>query len=184
MKKIIGGDALLDAYFILEKAKIGDKMKIADFGCGSLGHFLFPAASIVGKNGRVYAVDILKTSLETIVRRAKVENYQNIQTVWSDLEIFNATKIETGSIDVGLLINTLYHSRKRVDMLRECIRMIKKGGKLIVVEWSNMALPFGPSPEARVKKELLENVAGRLGLHLEAEFEAGHYHYGLVFIKL
>jgi len=54
----------------------------------------------------------------------------------------------------------------------------------MVVEWKNAAAPFGPPTEERVKKELLDNGARKLGLHLEEEFIAGQYHYGLSYVKL
>ena len=180
----IGGNHLLDVNLILTKAQVEEKTKLADLGCGSSGHFVFPAAALVGKKGVVYAVDILRTALETINRRARAENLTNIKTIWSNLEIFGATKIESGSLDVALLINTLYQSHKHTEILRESIRLLKKAGRLVVVEWKNAAAPFGPPAEERVKKELLDNGAKKLGLHLEEEFIAGQYHYGLIYVKL
>lgn len=184
MAGVVGGNALIDVNFILDKAQVGGKMKLADFGCGSSGHFVFPSAGAIGRSGTVYAVDILKTALESIRKRAKQENLNNVKIVWSDIEIFGATKIEANSVDVGLLINTLYQSRKRVEIMREVIRMIKKHGKLIIVEWKNIDSPFGPPTEERVKRDLLNIAAKKLGLQLEEEFEAGAYHYGLMFTKL
>lgn len=184
MTKIIGGNTLIDVNLILEKAGVGDKSKAADLGCGASGHFIFPAADLVGKQGKVYAVDILKTVLETINKRIKLENLTNLQTVWSDIEMFGATKIEVNSIDAALLMNTLYQSHKRAEIMRETIRIVKKGGKLVVVEWKNIASPIGPPIEERVKADLLKTAAKKLGLQLEEEFEAGPYHYGMVFVKL
>jgi len=183
MAALIGGNALIDANLIITKVRVGEKTKIADLGCGASGHFIFAAAKIVGKKGLVYAVDILKTVLETINKRAKIENYDNVKTIWSNLEIFGATKIESGSLDIALLINTLYQSHKRAEIMREAIRMLKQGGKLVVAEWKNMVTPFGPPAEERVKRDLLIVAAKKLGLHQEEEFEAGQYHDGLIFIK-
>lgn len=175
---------MVDANLVLAKAQIGDKMKVADLGCGTSGHFIFPAARMVGKNGKVYAVDILKTVLENIKKRVKQENLDNIELVWSNLEVFGATKIEAGSLDVAMLLNTLYQSNKRVEILREAIRMMKKGGRLAVVEWKNISSPLGPPVEERVKIDPLKAGAQKLGLNLDEEFDAGPYHYGLVFVKL
>lgn len=183
MNKITGGNALLDAKFILDKAEVGDRMKIADLGCGASGHFVFSSARLVGKNGKVYAVDILKPVLENINRRIKQENIENVEPIWSDLEMFGATKIPAESLDLAMLINTLYLSRKRGEILRESLRLLKKGKKLLIVEWKNISSPFGPPPEERVKKELLKTAGQKLGLILEEEFEAGPYHYGLIFVK-
>jgi len=180
----IGGNSLVNANLILSKAQVGEKTKVADLGCGSSGHFIFSSAKLVGKKGIVYAVDILRTALETIDKRARAENLTNIKTVWSNLEIFGATKIEAGSLDVAMLINTLYQSHKRAEILRESVRLLKKNGRLVVVEWKNIASPFGPPPEERVNKESVENGVKKLGLRPEEEFEAGQYHYGLIYVKL
>lgn len=181
---IAGGNALIDANLLLKKARVGDKQRVADLGCGTTGHFVFPTAKAVGKKGMVYAVDILKPVLENIARRAKQEGIENIQVVWTDLEVFGATKIESGSLDTAYLINTLYLSHKRVEILREAVRMLKKDGTLLVVEWENISSPFGPPKEERVNSENLVTASPKLGLKLEEEFDAGQYHYGLIFTKL
>lgn len=184
MMKVTGGSALLDAESLLKRVGIKEKMKVADFGSGAYGHFIFPAAQMVGSRGAIYAVDILRPALEAIGKKAKQENLSNISTVWSDLEVFKATKIEAESLDVGLLINNLYLSRKRAEILRECIRMIKKGGKLLIVEWEDTSSPFGPPPEERVKLDLLKKAGEKLGLKSEESFSAGQFHYAIIFTKL
>ncbi|MEK7203043.1 MAG: hypothetical protein AAB653_01885, partial [Patescibacteria group bacterium] len=100
-----------------------------------------------------------------------------------NLEVFGATKIESASLDITLLINTLYQSHKRAEIIREAVRMIKPKGKLMVVEWKNVSVLFGPPVEERVNKELTITIANKLGMRLEEEFEAGQYHYGLIFVK-
>lgn len=178
-----GGNYLLDPGFILKKAKIQEGDNVADLGCGSAGHFVFPAANLVGDKGKIYAVDIMKSVLTNLKKRIEQEGYNNIQTIWSDLEIFKATDIESESLDSGLLINTLYQSRQRADLLREGIRMIKKQCYLLVVEWKNVATPVGPPSDAKIKKESLKQGAQKLGLTIDEEFDAGDYHYGILFIK-
>jgi len=184
MYKLTGGNTLVDANLILHKANIIQGMRVADLGCGTTGYFVFLASRLVGRQGKIYAVDILKNILASVARRVKQENVDNVEIVWSDLEIFNATKIESGSLDVALLINTLYQSRKRAEILRESVRMLKKGGRLEVVEWKNLALPFGPPVAERVNERHLIAAAPKLGLELEDEFTAGQCHYGLVFVKM
>ncbi len=184
MYKITGGGILIDVNHILEKAQIAESMQVADLGCGTLGHFVFPLAKIVGKNGKIYAVDILKIALDTIRRRIKLENFKNIETVWSDLEVFKATKIESSGLDAAMLLNTLYLSHKRAEIIRESVRMLKQGGKLIIVEWQSANIPFGPPMTERVKKDSLIHGAGKLGLKLIDEFIAGQYHYGVIFEKI
>ncbi len=177
-------EKLLNEEMILHKAGVTEKMTIADLGCGASGHFVFPASKIVGKDGVVYAVDILKANLENIKRRAYLENVHNVFPIWSNLEVFKGTKIEAGSLDVALLINTLYQSKHRMAILRETTRILKKSGVMAIVEWKKISLPFGPKLENRVDLKELIQIAQRLGLDFEEEFFVGKYHYGLIFNKL
>lgn len=174
----------LDIELILKKADIQNRMIVADLGCGSHGYFVFPLSKLVGKQGIVYAVDIVKSAIENIERLAKSDNLANIKLFWSNLEIFNATKIENGSLDRALLINALHQSENRVTILRETIRMMKQGAKMIIVEWAKSSAPFGPEMEKRVNLDLLKVGAKKLGLELEQEFNAGDNHFGLVYTKL
>lgn len=178
-----GGNYLLDPEFILNKAKIKEGDKVADLGCGAAGHFIFPAAELVGEKGTVYAVDIMKTVLATIDKRIKEEAIENIQTIWSDIESFKATKIASNSLDVALIIDTLYQSEQRAKFLREAIRMVKPKACLLIVEWKNTSTPMGPPLENRVEKESLKKGTQKMGLAIEEEFEAGNNHYGILFTK-
>lgn len=176
--------ALFDISAILGKMAIVEKQHWAELGCGNFGFFVFPLARLVGRQGKVYAVDILKSTLEEVKRRAQKENLSQVEPVWSNLEIFKATKIETNSLDGALIVNVMHQSEKKIDLLREAIRLLKRGGKLLIVEWKNIDLPFGPEPAKRVNIDSLKNAAPKVGLEVREEFEAGPYHYGLILTKL
>ncbi|MCF7794860.1 class I SAM-dependent methyltransferase [Patescibacteria group bacterium] len=175
---------LLDINSILEEVPIESSQKIADLGCGNFGYFIIAAAKMTGSQGLAYAVDIQKPHLREVQKQAKKENLPQIKTIWTNLEKWKGAKIENNSLDVALLINTLNQSDKRADILRESTRMIKKKGKLLIVEWLNKELPFGPKPEKKVKKDAIIDAAPKLGLKLDKEFSAGEFHYGLLFSKL
>lgn len=181
--KISGGNILIDPYFVLEQAGLGAGMKVADLGCGAVGHFVIPAGKIVGDKGVVYAVDILKFVLNAVLSRAKLEGITNIETVWSNLEIFGATKIKEESLDFAFLINILWQIKKREEVFREAIRLVKKGGKILIAEWGIGEAPLGPPFERRVSKEYIKELARKFNLEEIKEFEAGTYHYGIVFKK-
>jgi len=176
--------SLFNIATILEKMNIGEKQHVAELGCGNFGFFVFPLARLVGKQGKVYAVDILKPTLEEITRESKKENLTQVYTVWSNLEIFKATKIENSSLDNALLINILHQSEKKIEILREAIRLLKRGGKLLIVEWKSTDIPLGPKPERRVNVDSLKTAIPKIGLTIKEEFEAGPYHYGLILTKL
>lgn len=181
--KISGGNILLDPFYILEEAGLGAEMKVADLGCGAAGHFVIPAGKIIGEKGVVYAVDLLKSVLEAVKSRARLEDVNNVETVWSNLEIYGATKINSGSLDMALLINTLFQIKKRDEVLREAVRLVKPGGRVLVVEWGLGEAPLGPPPSMRLSRDAVREMAVKNNLKELKEFKAGPYHYGIIFIK-
>ena len=96
---IHSGTALVDPKMILDKIKLTHGMRVADFGCGRTGHLVFPSAQIVGEDGVVYAVDIVKNILQSISSMAKDQGYENIKTIWSDIEKYEKTPIPDNSLD-------------------------------------------------------------------------------------
>jgi len=175
---------LIDKNLIIEKLQIKSDQKVADFGCGQHGYFTITLAKQVGKHGQIYAIDIIKDHLETIKKIAKPENLLNISYIWSNLDIYNATKTEANSLDSGLLINVIHQSKNKVSMLSEIARLLKTNSRLVIVDWKESASPFGPDTTLRIDKEMIVTLAKKSNLILDSEFVAGQYHYGLVFIKV
>jgi len=183
MVYISGGNELLDPAAIFARLGIKTGSKVADLGCGGAGHFVVPVAKLVGDHRIVYAVDILKSALKTAVSNARLDGINNIRPVWSNLEIIGATKIKSSSLDFALLINILFQSRNRENIIHEAYRLLKKEGKLLVIDWNQNLSSFGPPPEDRVKPEEVKKFAKKAKFELIDAFEAGTYHYGLIFQK-
>lgn len=180
---ISGGKKLIDAKKFLEQGEIKDGFVVADLGCGASGHFTFAAAHLVGEKGAVYAVDILKTVLDNIQSRARMESLDNLTAVWADLEKPGATKIKDGTADLVLLINTLFQVKNKQAVLREAGRVLKLGGTMLLGGWKIAGTPFGPPAEMRLSSPEAKSLVLAAGFQFIKEFEAGPYHYGLVFKK-
>jgi ubiquinone/menaquinone biosynthesis C-methylase UbiE len=170
---------MLNPASIFAHAHLAKGMRVAELCCGSSGHFVFPLSKMVGEDGMIYAVDILKSALNGIEGRAKLEGAANITTVWSDLEKYGATKIDSESLDCVSFIN----DQPKPLMLKEGARLLKSGGTLLIVDWTMKQAPLGPPPEKRVGAEVYKEAVPPLGFSLKEQFIAGQYHYGLVFQK-
>lgn len=163
-------------YFSLEK---GDH--VADFGAGH-GYFTIPLAREVGGNGKIYAIDIQKPVLDIIRAKAKIEHLLNIEPVWADLDTPRGSKLKDNFLDFVLISNAFFQSGKKEIIMREAYRVLQEKGRLAVIEWEESS-NFGPSKELLVRKETAKKMAQEAGFELDREFEAGAYHYGLLFIK-
>jgi ubiquinone/menaquinone biosynthesis C-methylase UbiE len=175
------GTELINPVRVLEHVDIRERMHVADLGCGALGHFVFPAAKLVGPKGVVYAVDIQRDALDLISRRAKAAGIENVKPVWSDIDIYRAARIPDGELDITLLVNNLFLSENRPNLVKEMTRLTKRGGKVVIIDWKMTATPIGPPPEQRVPKEDVMKLMGGNEFTLIEEFEAGNSHYGLLF---
>jgi len=176
--KLLNPEALLK-----DELGVSSGHQLGDLGCGGAGYFTLPAARLVGSQGKIYAVDILKAALDGVISKAKLENITNIETVWSDLEKVGATKIPAATLDFACLINIIFQSRQNDAMLKEANRLLKQGGKLLVVDWKVEPTPFGPPLENRLPPEKLKSLALAAGFAVDKQFEAGPYHYGFILSK-
>ena len=177
------GNELLDPHLIFEKIHLQPGMHVADLGCGRTGHMIFPAANIIGEKGVIYAVDIMKDVLQNILKRARLDGFHNVHTVWSNIELLGKTAIPEKTLDIAMLVNTLFHSKVHSDMLDEAARLLKEKARMLVVDWVDAGLPFGPSHDELVNFESIKKWAFSHGFVLQEEFEAGKYHKGLVLFK-
>lgn len=167
---------------ILRYLDIRPGMVVADFGAGA-GHFSIPAARLVGENGKVYAIDIQKSSLDFIKSKANLEHLLRVETVWADLELPKGSRLLDNAVDLVIIANILFQSEKKSEVLAEAWRILRSGGRLAILEWDETPFPVGPPMMLRVQKSSARRLSEEAGFELEKEFEAGSHHYGLLFRK-
>jgi ubiquinone/menaquinone biosynthesis C-methylase UbiE len=183
MTSFATGTKLLNPKDILTHIGVDVGMRVADLGCGN-GYFTLTAAQLVGGRGQVYAVDILKSCLETVRREAMHHQLLNIKTIWSNLEIIGATKIPSESMDLLLVVHSLYQTHQKHNFLKEVNRLLKPGGKLLLVDWKDLNTPLGPPVEQRVGQASADKLIMGLGNYKKLEdFIPGEYHYALLYEK-
>lgn len=156
---------------------------VGDFGAGTAAFFTMEAARLVGDKGRVYAVDVVKNVLRAIEGRAVLEGVDNVTTIWSNLEIYGATKIPDASLDFGILVNVLFQSQKKADIIKEIDRTLKSGGKFLIADWKKRATPLGPPLDLRLDKEEVRPSLEQLGYREVALDPIGPYHWAMLWVK-
>lgn len=164
--------------------KVGNK--VADFGSGA-GYFTIPLARAVGDEGKVWAIDVLRSALDIIESKAKLERLFNIETIRGNLEMPGGSRLKEKSADIVLLSNILFQSRKHSEILKEAKRVLKDDGRLVIIDWiperCHLLGPGQPGAGWPLSQELAEKEAEGVGFKLERKFSAGAYHYGLIFKK-
>ncbi|MEA3442845.1 MAG: methyltransferase domain-containing protein [Chloroflexota bacterium] len=109
----------------LKKLNLEKGEKILDYG-GGIGSYTFPAASLVGEEGKVYAVDKQSSAIKRVKEKARMEGINNIATILSDGD----TGLPDKSVGVILLYGVLPEIKDRESLLKELYRVLKPNGYL------------------------------------------------------
>lgn len=168
-------DAIINAI----KPKAGDV--IADFGSG-MGHHARLLAPLVGKQGKVYALDIQRTLLEHVEEAAKLKGLPIIP-LWADLDEERGSTLLDASVDAVIIVNTLFQCEKKQAVLLEAARIIKAGGLCLVIDWRDSFGGLGPHPDDVISDAQGRTLAQAAGLREVATVPTGAYSWGILFEK-
>lgn len=166
---------------IIDQLGIEPNMTIADFGAGH-GFFSVAFARKVGPSGQVFAIDILPQTLEAIRSTARLEGLFNIRAMKGDLEKPNGSTLEDESCDAVFFANILFQVPDKQGLINEAHRVLKKDGKLVVVEWKPY-IALGPQKEQRLSDAEVKQLIVSKGFGEPLTIDAGSHHYGFIFNK-
>lgn len=156
-------------------------MKIADFGSGS-GAYVLALAEALLASGTIYAIDVQKELLRRIKNEAERRGHKNVEIVWGNLEEKDGSKLAP-KLDLVLISNLLFQLDVHQAVLSEAARILKPGGRVAIIDWTESFGNMGPHADAVVTKEEAYELARGAGLTFVKEFPAGAHHYGLIFRK-
>lgn len=158
-------------------------MSVADIGAGT-GHYVMLASRLVGLEGQVYAVDIQKDLLDRLATEVAEKNIKNIHILWGDAENIGGTKLRQDAVDAVIISNVLFQTESKSGLVHEIHRIVKKGGRVLVIDWSESFAGLGPAPQQIVSEDIARDLFEKNGFELIKTFEAGAHHYGIVFRRV
>ena len=120
----------------LREIELTEGMTFLDIGC-ALGFYSFPASSIVGEKGLVYALDINSALIQYVTNKAKKQGILNIKPITADA---GKTGLPKESVDIVFFHLVLHDIKNKHAALKEFYRILKKDGKLVVDEETVMPL--------------------------------------------
>jgi ubiquinone/menaquinone biosynthesis C-methylase UbiE len=180
--------AFSDPQTILDRFGVHEGQVIADLGAGS-GFYSIAAAKMVGRSGTVYAIEVQEEVLRRLANHAHHERAVNIHSIHADMEQLGGTKIADRTVDSALVCNVLFQVEDKPGFLAEVKRILKPGGRVLVVDWADSFGGTGPQPQYVVKPEKARELFAAGGftevpaLSASISGSAGDHHYALVFRK-
>lgn len=126
---------------VISGLKLKENHNILDYGCGAAVTNLMKLSEGVRK-GTVVAVDVSKKQLDHCVRKVRRANRRNIILVKEEKEMVKfKDKTFNGIVSVGVI----YYQKDPLKLLKEFRRILKKGGRISILEFGRTML-FAPPP--------------------------------------
>jgi ubiquinone/menaquinone biosynthesis C-methylase UbiE len=130
--------AALQVERVVEALGLRPGMRVADLGAGT-GVFTVPLARAVGAAGKVYAIDIDTGLLAIVADKAKSEGLGNVETT-----VAGPTDPRLPEpVDLVFLCDTLHHLPNQGSYVRQFAKLLRPGGRVVVIEFAEGHWPEG-----------------------------------------
>ena len=175
-------ETLFDVTEIMDRLEIDHRTGDAvELGCG-YGTFTLPVAGKI--SGILRTFDIDPEMIARTRQRAVSAGIPNIEAELRDV-FAEGFGVADASQDACLLFNIL-HCEQPQRLLREAARVLRNGGKLLVIHWRpDPATPRGPALDIRpTPQQILDWVSATGSFAVpETELDLPPWHYGLRFVR-
>jgi ubiquinone/menaquinone biosynthesis C-methylase UbiE len=163
---------------VIETLKLKGDEKIADVGAGS-GYFSLRFASALPR-GRVYAIDVDPAMIHHIRHRAMASTIDNVEIILASPD---DPKVPKDS-EIVFICDVLHHVENKSQWLKKIHGEVKKGARLILIEYKEGDLPEGPPEWMKLSpKEVTANAIGAGFTHVSTDNDLLPYQTMFVFEK-
>lgn len=129
---------------VVKEVGIKEGHRVLDFGCGS-GSYVTAVSELVGKSGKVYALDVQPLAIEMVKKVTAKNKLTNVETILSDRK----TGLPDDSIDVVLLYD-VFHDLKDPDGVLEELHRVLRPDRILSLSDHHMK-----------QEEIVSNVTNR-----------------------
>jgi ubiquinone/menaquinone biosynthesis C-methylase UbiE len=160
---------------VLALMQLAEGMHVADVGAGS-GYLVGELATAVGRAGKVYAIDPAPAA-----RRHLQERFGEAAPQVVVVEGTGERVPLPDNILDRMVWHCVYHElQDPIAGLQEARRLLKPGGRLVIVDWDPAFADMGPPVSERVPRPQAEESALGAGFEVEAAATGSPATWGLV----
>ncbi len=160
---------------VIRACAVQPGMRVADIGAGT-GYFAIPLARAVGREGKVYAVDLQPEMLELLRQKLRQPDApHNIELISGDA---SATTLPVACVNLALLANVWHEIEDHRAALQEVVRILAPGGSLAVLDWRpDTESPPGPQSSHRISAAEVVRLLQQSQWTADRPLEIGRYSY-------
>lgn len=155
---------------------------VADFGAGS--GFIVRALAKLVPQGNIFAIEINRDMVTRLTKELTDAHIANVHVLWGDVEVKGGSNIAQASLDFVVVSNILFQLEDKVGCVEEVARVLKSGGRVLVIDWSESFGGMGPAPHHVFTKTLAEDLFEHRGFKKRSDaLPSGEHHYAILFQK-
>ena len=147
-----------------------------DIGCGQ-GFFAIPAAKMVGGTGKVFALDINPSNIESLREESTCAGLSNIVLKPAKAE---DTVLCASCADIVFFGIVLHDFENPDKVLKNALTMLKPNGRLVNLDWKKEEMSFGPPIYIRFDEEKAKRLIESQGFKVQITKDSGLYHYLII----
>jgi SAM-dependent methyltransferase len=166
---------------VMDALRIAEGTTVADLGAGG-GWFTMRLARRVGRQGRVYAVDVQRLMIEAIRRRVQREGLANV-VVPVQGESVDPKLPADARTDAVLIVDAFHEMEDPVLLLKNVSRTLRPHGRIGIIDYREGDGGPGPDAAERVPPSVVISQAAAAGLKLVEQHKFLPYQYFLIFGK-
>ena len=160
--------ALIPPSETLKRLGLGKDMTVADIGAGT-GFFTRAASDIVGEKGKVYALDMSEEMLEYLKEKGVSPNVEVLLSGEYRLPLPDE------SVDFAFVAFVLHETPDRNGFLQEIQRVMRKSGRIAIVEWKKHEEEHGLPASERLDQVELESELPKAQILDHGSLNSSHY---------
>lgn len=152
---------------------------VADFGAGS-GFLAFALAGMI-LSGTIFAIELQKDMVTRIAKEAEDKGVLNVKPLWGDVEIQGGSGLADGVCDGIIISNLLFQLEDKKGVLTETKRVLKPGGRVLLVDWTDSFNGIGPAAHHVFTKERAVALLTECGFTIMNDsLVTGEHHYAIL----
>lgn len=174
---------LIDPKAVFEEMRLRPDTVLLDLACG-VGRYALAAAEFVGPEGAIHAFDLWEEGIAALRESAGSGGLTQIRAEVADAR--GPLPLPDGSVDVVLMATVLHDLVEEgggEEALREVARLLRPGGRLVVIEFEKVESHPGPPAAVRLSPTEVEALAAPFGFGKEGERRVGEPLYLLSFSR-
>ena len=167
----------MDSAAVLAELELEQGPVMVDIACG-IGNYSLAAAEKMAPGGKIQAFDLWQEGIEELNRRIAAAGITNLTAAVADAS--RQIPLADDSVDVCLMATALHdliEDRTGEGAIREIARVLKPGGRLVIVEFNKVEDSPGPPLHIRLSPAQLDEFVEPFGFEKQQTTDAGPYTY-------